>query len=159
MSVLNPGGAFLKAQFGFKVTKATGVVINGEDPLFTIAGGKVLVTGILGFVTVVIGSTVSNLKLVFDPTATGADFDLCTATAITSDAVEQQYTIAGTVESVGALLVAGAVGQCNPFFTDPLSLTPGQIHQNLSADPVGGEITWNLWYLPLDDGASVSAAA
>lgn len=158
MSVLNPLGSLFLAQFGQQVQKATGVVANGETPLFTIAGGKVLVTGILGFVTVAIGSTASNAKLVFDPTAAGTDFDLCTATAITSDAVEQQYTIAGTVESVGALLVAGAVGQCNPFFTDPLSLTPGQIHQNLSADPVGGEITWRLWYLPIDTGATVVAA-
>jgi hypothetical protein len=158
MSVLNPLGQFTLAQFGKRIQKATGVVANGETPLFTIGTGKVLVTGILGFVTVAIGSTASNAKLVFDPTAAGTDFDLCTATAITSDAVEQQYTIAGTVESVGALLVAGAVGQCNPFFTDPLTLTPGQIHQNLSADPVGGEITWNIWYLPIDTGASIVAA-
>jgi hypothetical protein len=158
MSVLNPLGSLALAQYGQKVTKATGVLANGETPLFTIAGGKVVITGILGFVTVAVGATVSNAKLVFDPTAAGTDFDLCTATAITSDAVEQQYTIAGTVESVGALLVAGAVGQCNPFFTDPLSLTPGQIHQNLSADPVGGQITWCAWYLPLDTGATVVAA-
>lgn len=158
MSVLNPLGSLFLAQYGQKVQKATGVVANGETALFTIAGGKVLVTGILGFVTVAIGANATNAKLVFDPTATGSDFDLCTATAITSDAVEQQYTIAGTVESVGALLVTGAVGQCNPFFTDPLSLTPGQLHQNLSADPGGGEITWLLWYLPIDDGATVVAA-
>lgn len=158
MSVLNPLGAAFQAQYGQVVQKATGTVANGETPLFTIAGGKVLVTGILGFVTVAIGANATNAKLVFDPTATGSDFDLCTATAITSDAVEQQYTIAGTVESVGALLVAGAVGQCNPFFTDPLSLTPGQLHQNLSADPSGGEITWRLWYLPIDTGASIVAA-
>jgi hypothetical protein len=158
MSVLNPNSAFMLAQYGPRVTKATGVLANGETSLFTIAGGKVLITGLLGTVTVAVGATASNAKLVFDPTAAGTDFDLCTATAITSDAVEQQYTIAGTVESVGALLVTGAVGQCNPFFTDPLSLTPGAIHQNLSADPVGGEITWYVWYLPIDVGATVVAA-
>lgn len=159
MSVLNPLGSLFLAQFGQQVQKATGVVANGETPLFTIAGGKVLVTGLLGFVTVAIGATASNAKLVFDPTAAGTDFDLCTATAITSDAVEQQYTIAATMEGgVGALLVAGTVGQCNPFFDKPLSLTPGQIHQNLSADPVGGEITWRVWYLPIDTGATVVAA-
>ena len=158
MSSLGPGFAAFKNQYGAPVQKATGVVANGETPLFTISGGKVLVTGILGFVTVAIGATTSNCKLVFDPTAAGTDFDLCAATAITSDAVEQQYTIAGTVESVGNLLVTGAVGQCNPFFTDPLSLTPGQLHQNLSADPVGGEITWRLWYFPLDVGAKIVAA-
>ncbi len=158
MSVLNPNGAFMLAQFGPRVTKATGVLANGETPLFTIAGGKVLVTGLLGYVTVAVGATVSNCKLVFDPTAAGTDFDLCTATAITSDAVEQQYTLLGSVEAPGALFVAGAVGQCNPMFPDPYSFTPGQIHQNLSADPVGGEITWNLWYLPIDSGATVVAA-
>jgi hypothetical protein len=158
MSTLNPLGALTAAQFGQKVTKATGVVANGETPLFTISTGKVLVTGILGFVTVAIGSTISNAKLVFDPTATGSDFDLCTAVAITSDAVEQQYYIAGDVGTPGGLLVGGAVGQANPIFDRPLSLTPGQIHQNLSADPVGGEITWCLWYLPLDTGAAVAAA-
>jgi hypothetical protein len=158
MSQLNPLGQLFLAQYGQQVQKATGVVANGETPLFTIAGGKVLITGLLGFVTVAIGSTASNAKLVFDPTAAGTDFDLCTATAITSDAVEQQYTIAGNMESVGAVLVNGAVGQCNPFFAKAVSLTPGQIHQNLSADPVGGEITWRVWYLPIDTGASVVAA-
>lgn len=158
MSTLDPLRPLFKAQYGQQVQKATGVVANGETALFTIGTGKVLITGILGFVTVAIGSTVSNLKLVFDPTAAGTDFDLCTATAITSDAVEQQYTIAGNMESVGAVLVNGAVGQCNPFFAKAVSLTPGQIHQNLSADPVGGEITWQLWYLPIDVGATVVAA-
>lgn len=158
MSVLNNLGGIRLANHGQRVRKATGVVANGEFTLFNITGGKVIITGVLGFVTVAIGATISNLKLVFDPTATGADFDLCTATAITSDAVEQQYTIAGTVEAVGAMLVTGAVGQCNPFFPDPLTLTPGAVHQNLSADPVGGEITWDIWYYPYDDGAAVVAA-
>lgn len=158
MSQLNPLGQLFLAQFGQQAQKATGVLANGETSLFTIAGGKVLITGLLGFVTVAVGATASNAKLVFDPTATGTDFDLCTATAITSDAVEQQYTIAGNMETVGALLVNGAVGQCNPMFVDPVSLTPGAIHQNLSADPVGGEITWRVWWLPIDTGASVVAA-
>jgi hypothetical protein len=158
MSQLNPLGQLFTAQYGQQVQKATGTVANGETALFTIGTGKVLITGLLGFVTTAIGANATNAKLVFDPTATGTDFDLCTATAITSDAVEQQYTIAGTVESVGGLLVTGAVGQCNPFFTDPLSLTPGQIHQNLSADPSGGAITWRVWYLPIDTGATVVAA-
>jgi hypothetical protein len=158
VSTNDPLRSTFAAQYGKQVQKTTGVVANGETPLFTIGTGKVLITGILGFVTVVIGGTPANLKLVFDPTATGTDFDLCTATAITSDAVEQQYTIAGNMESVGAVLVNGAVGQCNPFFAKAVSLTPGQIHQNLSADPAGGEITWRLWYLPIDVNANVVAA-
>lgn len=158
MSVLNPLGAILQANYGQQVQKATGTLANGETTLFTIGTGKVLITGLLGFVTVAVGANATNAKLVFDPTAAGTDFDLCTATAITSDAVEQQYTIAGNMESVGAVLVNGAVGQCNPFFAKAVSLTPGAIHQNLSADPSGGEITWRVWWLPIDVGATVVAA-
>jgi len=34
----------------------------------------------------------------------------------------------------------------------------GVIEQNLSADPVGGAITWSAMWVPLDDGATLVAA-
>jgi len=114
--------------------------------------------GILGRVTTAIGATTSNAKLVYNPTAAGTSFDLCTAVDIASDAVEQTYYIAGNVASVGALLVGGTVGQANPIFSLPLSLQAGTIEQNLSADPVGGAITWSAFWVPIDDGATLVAA-
>lgn len=158
MSVIIQGDQLRTILLGTLVSKATGVVANGTTGLFTIAGGRVVVTSLIGRVTVAIGSTASNCKLVYNPTAAGTSFDLCTAVAITSDAVEQTYTIAGDVETVGALLVAGAVGQGNGVFTKPYILQAGAIEQNLSADPVGGEITWTLTYVPYDNGATVVAA-
>lgn len=158
MSVIIQGSQLRTILLGSQVSKATGVVANGTTSLFTITGGRIVLTSLVGRVTVAIGGTISNCKLVYNPTAAGTSFDLNTATAITSDAVEQTYTIAGDVETPGALLVAGAVGQANGVFTKPYILQAGALEQNLSADPVGGEITWSVTYIPYDDGAALAAA-
>jgi hypothetical protein len=158
MSVLIQGDQIRSILLGVRVSKATGTVANGATTLFTIAGGRVVVTSLVGRVTTAIGATTSNAKLVYNPTAAGTSFDLCTAVDIASDAVEQTYYIAGSVASGGALLVGGAVGQANGVFASPYILQAGTLEQNLSADPVGGAITWTLTYYPFDDGASVVAA-
>lgn len=143
---------------GVVVNKATGTVANGATTLFNITGGRVVLTSLVGRVTTAIGATTSNCKLVYNPTAAGTSFDLCTAVDIASDAVEQTYYVAGSVASGGALLVGGAVGQANGVFSTPYILQAGAIEQNLSADPVGGAITWSCTWYPYDNGASVAAA-
>ena len=158
MSVLVQGDQVRAITLGILVNKATGVVANGTTSLFTIAGGRVLITSLVGRVTTAIGSTTSNAKLVYNPTAAGTSFDMCTAVDIASDAVEQTYYITGSVASGGALLVGGAVGQANPIFEDGYLVQAGAIEQNLSADPVGGAITWSVTYVPYDAGASLAAA-
>ncbi len=154
MTVMQSGGWL----WGTKVEKSTGVLVTSTTNLFTIAGGRVVLTALAGRVTTAIGATVSTCKLSFDPTAAGTTFDICTAVAIESDAVEQAYYIAGNVATPGALLVAGTVGQANPVFDQPLMLSPGTIVQTLSADPVGGVILWSVIYVALDAGATVVAA-
>lgn len=158
MSVLIQGDQLRTILLGTPVTKATGTVVTGTTTLFTIAGGRVLVTSLVGRVTTAIGATVSTCKLTYNPTAAGTSFDLCTAVSIETDAVEQTYYIAGNVATPGALLVGGAVGQANPVFSSPYTLQAGTIEQILSADPVGGAISWTLTYVPYDNGASVVAA-
>jgi hypothetical protein len=142
---------------GRAVSKATGVVANGTTSLFTIAGGRVVITSLVGRVTVAIGSTVSNAKLVYNPTAAGTSVDLCTAVAITSDAAEQTYTLATTHSTAapGALIVAGDVGNASGVLSFPEILQAGAIEQNLSA---GGEITWTVTWFPYDDAATLVAA-
>lgn len=142
---------------GTKVDKSI-TAANGTVSLFTITGGRVLLTSLVGRVTTAIGATASNLKLVYNPTAAGTSFDMCTAVAVTSDAVEQTYTILGNTETVGALLVGGAVGQCNPVFEDGYLVQAGAIEANFSADPVGGVIAWSVTYIPYDLTAVVAAA-
>jgi hypothetical protein len=158
MSTLIQGDLIRAIKLGILVNKATGTVANGTTSLFTIAGGRVLITSLVGRVTTAIGATTSNAKLVYNPTAAGTSFDMCTAVDIASDAVEQTYYITGSVASTGALLVGGAVGQANPIFEDGYLVQAGAIEQNLSADPVGGAITWSVTYVPYDAGASLVAA-
>ena len=158
MTVLIQGSQLRALLLGVRVYKDPVDTANGTTDLFTITGGRVAVTSILGRVTTAFGATPANAKLVYDPTAAGNSFDLCTAVAVASDAIGQTYTIAGDVETVGALLVAGEVGQANAVFAKPLVLAAGTIELNLSADPGVGASDWTLTYIPLDDGSSVAAA-
>ncbi len=160
MTVIIQGDQLRSILLGSKVTKATGVVANGVTNLFTITGGRVVVTSLIGRVTVAIGATASNAKLTFNPTAAGTSVDLCTAVSVASDAVEQTYTLASTHSTAapGALITAGDVGWGSGILAFPDILQAGVIEQNLSADPVGGEISWSLTYFPYDNGASVAAA-
>ncbi len=158
MSVIIQGDQLRTVLLGTPVSKATGTVATGTTTLFNINSGRVIITSLIGRVTTAIGATVATCKLVYNPTAAGTSFDLCTAVSIETDAVEQTYYIAGDVGTPGALVVAGAVGQANPVFSKPLVLQAGTLEQVLSADPVGGAITWTVTYMPFDNGASVTAA-
>lgn len=157
MSVYNGGAAYRKTILGESASKTIDHA-NGAVSLFTTTGGRVLLTSLVGRVTVAMGATTSNLKLVYNPTATGTSFDMCTAVDVASDAVEQTYYISGSVASGGALLVGGAVGQANPVFEDGYLIQSGAIEANFSADATAGTIQWTVTWVPYDDGAVLVAA-
>lgn len=160
MTAMIQGDQIRSIALGIKVDKATGTVVTGTTTLFTIAGGRILLTSLVGRVTTAIGATVTTAKITYNPTAAGTSYDMCTAVAITSDAVEQTYTLAlaGVAGTPGALVVAGDVGLAQPIVTNPYLIQAGTLEQIFSADPVGGAITWSLTYVPYDNGASVVAA-
>lgn len=159
MTTLIQGSQLRALLTGVRVDRATATLPQSTDQaIFTISGGRVLITSLVGEVTTVIGTgTTPDLKIKYNPTAAGSDFDLCTAVSISADAVGQQYYIAGSVASPGALLVGGAVGQANPVFTAPLLLSEGDIEIDID-ESVTGSVQWSLTYIPYDDGASVVAA-
>lgn len=144
---------------GIRVDRATATLPQtATQAVFTISVGRVLVVGLVGEVTTAIGAGVTpDLKLIYNPTAAGTSFDLCTAVSIASDAVGQMYYIAGDVATPGALLVAGSVGQANPVFTKPLMLSEGDIEINMD-ESVTGSVSWSIIYVPWDADASVVAA-
>lgn len=148
MSVIIQGSQLRAIMFGTQVSKATGTLAATTVPLFTIAGGRVAVTSLVGVVTTSI--TIANAyKLQMNPTA-GDTADLVAATDIgTTD------TTAGTVigfdGAPASSIVKGAGGLQRPLF-----LPVGQIeHVSAGTD---GAITWYLTYVPYDDGATVVAA-
>jgi hypothetical protein len=146
-----PGLAYRKMLLGNNlVQKSTGTLAATTVPLFTIAGGNVLVTAVFGLVTTSI--TVANsYKLQVNPT-TGDTTDLTAATDIgTTD------TVAGTILGIAQGTTAA-----------PALLKGGQINSHMWAVPIGqiesvsagtdGVILWNVYWVPLDAGATLVAA-
>jgi hypothetical protein len=151
VSVLIQGESLRLALFGTRVEKATGTLTAATVSLFTVAGGKVLVTSLVGEVTTAI--TVANsYKLQHNPT-TGTTKDLCAATDIgTTDTPAGNLLGFQGLTGDSLLTGPGAV----PTLKQPLVLTAGVIeHVSAGTD---GAITWVLTYVPLDDGASIVAA-
>lgn len=152
MTTIIQGGELATINLGRRVEQpAKTVPQNGLSALFTISGGRVVVLGIVGEVTTVIGGTTPTAKLVANPTV-GADSDITSAVAITSDAVGNQYGVA-TVG--GALSVLESVA---PINQTPFVVKAGTIDLHVSAADATGAIKWSIFYVPLDDGASVTAA-
>lgn len=141
--------------FGFRVDVDTAALPQSTDgALFTITGGRVALTLLLGEVTTVIQTQTNNLKVKFNPTETGADQDLCANLDITGDAVGELYTISGTVgNALRSDLLIGA----GTLKGTPLILSEGNIEIECSASNTGS-VQWSLWYYPLDLGASIAGA-
>jgi hypothetical protein len=137
---------------GALVTKAAAnLPQTATANLFTVAGGAVLVTGLLGQVTTVLGATATTLSL----GVTGNTTAITTATAINGSAVG---TLALPVKGVppAALVVAGAAFiLAPPFIIDPFIVAVANITWTTSASTTG-QMKWSLWYVPLDSGATVS---
>jgi len=146
MTVVNEGSAFRKGIFGSVVTKSTGTLAATTIPLFTIAGGLVAMTSLVGRVTTAI--TVANsYKVQHNPTA-GTTKDLCTAADLgtTDTAVGEIF-----VPKIGVALALGTA-----VVQDAVILETGQI-ESVSAG-TDGVILWVCTWFPIEDGATLVAA-
>ena len=138
---------------GIKVTKAAATLpASTSKDLFVIAGGRVLVTLLLGEVTTVIQAQACNLSVVHDATA-GGDTTLASVLEINADAAGQVYHVEGD----GTALVGASGGALSALGAGGMVLSEGEIHILTSATNTGAT-SWDLWYFPLDDGASVVSA-
>lgn len=118
--------------------------------LFTISGGRIIVTQIIGEVTTAIQNQANNTKLTLD-VGTGTDVDLCAVLDIANDEVGTLYGITGTFSD--AMLGAGQALRTQSF---PIVLKPGDIDLNCAASNTGS-VKWTLFWAPLDAGAYVAA--
>lgn len=134
------------------VLKSTGTLAATTVALYTIAGGRVMVTSMFGLVTTSI--TVANsYKLQMNPT-TGDTQDLCAATDIgTTD------TAAGSILQFGLSTTTAppklmSIGYGTAVLNTVLPV--GQIeHVSAGTD---GVISWYVTWIPMDDGATLVAA-
>ena len=157
MSVIIQGYQLREIAFGVQVIKSAQAVPQGATGnLYTVAGGNVLVTSLIGQVSTVIGSTSSNLSLGTAPTVGALDTDgIGTATAFASTAAGV-FIVPLVSSGLGGAIAIGSLPGSVAFLPAPFVCAAGYITWTTSADPVGGAITWYLTYVPLDTGASVS---
>lgn len=153
MSVLNDADALRKALFGLTVERATAALPQTtQSALFTVTGGRILLTSIVGEVTTVIQTQANNTKIVSNPT-TGTDVDLCAVLDITADQVGCLYGITGTF----ATAMVGANAGATVALATPIVIPIGTIDLSCAASSTGS-VKWKMTYVPLDTGASVTAA-
>jgi hypothetical protein len=151
------------AALGVRVERpAAAVPQNAVDPLFHVYHGKILLTSIMGQVTVAITSAGNaNTKLVHTPTTgLAAQTDLCAVldlAAGNNGAVDAVLTIDGTVGN--PLLSDEKGGVDDASLPVLLILQPGVIGLSQSAADGAGSIKWVLQYVALDKYAVVTVAA
>jgi len=146
--------ASMKMILGEVVNKtATTLPQTTATAQFTVAGGRVLVTSIVGEVTVIIQAQLNNAKLVANPT-TGTSVDMCAALDITGDEVGCLYGITGTPADA---LVGTNAGLTPGMGIKGVVVNSGTIDLDCSANNTG-ETKWTLHYIPIDVGATVVAA-
>jgi len=148
---------------GSRVARAAGVCPqNVWQDIFTVNTGNVLMTMLVGERTIIQAGGASNLDMQIDPTA-GAAIALCAVTVVTADAVGTFYTFTGNPADAcyAGLAVPGgmaggalATGQNMHGWIVP----PGTIEWRESAAAGTGSIQWYMFYVPIDTGATVTAA-
>jgi len=159
-------GQFVRATFTqqLRVSRRIGVAADlngvGNKLLWTIANSPILVFGLFGHVTTLIGAGLCVPRLAFTPTGGGAQTFLCAAAAsIAADAVNTLYTWTGLLAGlltpgvgIGHLDLTGA----EAGFTSPLTFTPGLIQLTGAVDALAGVVDWYLAYVVCGLNATVT---
>jgi hypothetical protein len=146
----------VRANLGWQVSRATAALPAGvKGSIFTITGGRILVRLLVGEVTTVLGATVTSLVIGNTPTVGNAVANSLATTAVVTSAPVGTHFVANPG---GALVLditnqnGVAAGAGYPFLcpAGAIDITP------TATDT--GSVKWDLWYLPIDPGASVVAA-
>lgn len=131
-------------------------------PLFLVSGGDVMLTGLYGKVTTLIGAGPTTLILNHTPTPVppGVANAMCAVSAdIAADPVNTLYFWLGPLAAQLGPTGAAALGVGNStqsFGTVPVIVVPGTIGLVVSANAGGGVIDWFLYYIPLDTDSEVT---
>jgi hypothetical protein len=153
VSVLIQGSQLRTIGLGTQVSRATATLPQSTTgTLFTVSGGRILLTSIVGEVTTAIQNQANNTKLVSTPT-TGTAVDICAVLDIANDEAGCLYGITGIFSDAMVGANAGATTLQQRATVIPV----GTIKLSCAASNTGS-VKWVMTYIPLDDGASVAAA-
>jgi len=131
---------------------STAYTTTVPQTLFTIAVGKVLVKLFMATVSTIHAGATQNIKTQTAPTAGTA---VALSTDLDTNALEAGATLyvegdgTATVKANGGVVLTSATG------SGGFIVSPGTITFTPSATQTGAT-SWELWYVPLDDGAYVT---
>lgn len=129
---------------GVKVERATSVV--RDKTLFKVVG-RVLLTNLMGYVTTAMHGTPNATKIQHD--GVGAVVDLCATLDLNACA---QYSLL-SITGAAAVPMTKALSAIRGMDI-PVVLETGNINLVRAAD-VAGEVSWTVWYVPLEAGARI----
>jgi hypothetical protein len=142
-------------EYGFQVLKANQALPQtATSTLFTVTGGRVIITSLVGTVHTAIQNQACTLALGTVPTTgTASSTGIATATSIINlEAGTHVYL----PQTKGALTVNANAGAAAQMFAGAAYVvSAGAVSWTTSASNTGA-FDWALTYIPLDTGASVS---
>jgi hypothetical protein len=146
-------------RLGMRVDRSAALVLQATTNLFTVVGGRVLLTGLLGEVAVIIANTATTLQISHLRT----DVTTPVATVLSAASASIAQATAGTMFTLPAAVATALVTSTNNSaiymgLSVPWVLTVGALSLVGSAAPATGTIKWSAWYIPLDDGAYMATA-
>lgn len=156
MTVQIQGYQLREIAFGTQVIK-TGVALpqTATANLYTVSGGAVMVTALLGLVSTVIASSDPQLTIGTAPTVgTAETAGIATSTSLASAEVGTWIGVQPSSGLAGALINGAHAGN-SVYLPTPFVVSAGTITLTTGASKTGA-ITWYLMYVPLDTGAAVS---
>ena len=154
---------YQEREYGQKVQRAAAADPAGGavQVLFTISGGIVLVTMLVGVRTIIQAAGASNFTFSHSVGPT----NLCTATAVTGNDVDTTYTITGNFGDALQIAVDGAAAIAG--ITEGLLATgdrckgilmpAGNITMTGSGAGVTGSCSYYIQFIPMDVGATIVA--
>jgi len=157
-----------RSGLGTVLTRAPETMTNAGVPIFTITGGCIMVTYIVGeWIGVAMGAGATNLGLQFDD-GVGAATAMCAVLAVASDPVGTIYFVSCTPADPlrklePAVALAGQGGMNGGLAAGVGLLARGFICgagsiERLASAVNAGTVGWTLCYVPLEEGVAVVVA-
>jgi len=139
---------------GVRVQRVTyQLAVTAGLAMFSVAGGRILLTSIIGEITEIVNA-LCNVSLQVNPT-TGTTTVLCAPLNVNTYVVGDAVTITGVPTDA---MIPAAGSSALPMMTLPVMIPIGDIEIVSSAAPGTGQIQFTLWYKTLDDAGYVVAA-
>ena len=151
---LNTIGQYTKERLGIRVDNSVVGITVAEDPIFEVFGGAVKVNLIFGIVTADIAGAGSTILMNFANVVAADDFVLSIASAdFAGDLIGTVYILPATAAGAITTDGGGGINLCPEWIFPPgeLCVTGGAAGT--------GTIKWSLFYVPLVEGAYVTAHA